>query len=215
MPLMNHCHPNISQTNLYKKMTKKIVFSLMLTLVAALFYSCSEKGEKVYSGKSFVLTDMNKKSITYPDITKGKITVVGYIFTNCPDICPLTTNNMRLLKEKFPRRDYPEIEFVSISFDPKVDTPEVLKKFAEVRDLDLNGWTFLTGEPAIISDLMHEAGIISIPGDSTVTPAGEKIIFYIHTDRISVIDRDGILVQNFPGSSLDIDKAYREIIRIY
>ena len=142
---------------------------------------------------------------------KGKIIVAGYIFTNCPDICPLTTNNMRLVQESLSEDEMKNVQFISISFDPDVDTPETLTKFAAIRNLDLTNWTFLTGSKATIDSLMKDVGVIAFVGDSTVTPNGETINYFVHTDRISLIDEDLKLRKNYVGSKADIEEIVNDI----
>jgi protein SCO1 len=50
------------------------------------------------------------------------------------------------------------IAFISITVDPERDTPEVLKQYAETFGADLNGWAFLTGDPAAIQQVVLRYG---------------------------------------------------------
>ena len=80
----------------------------------------------------------------YDDVIKGRIVVISFIFTSCTDICPLTTARLSQvaedLKESFGR----DIFFVSITVDPRNDTPQKLKAFSEAFHAG-PGWLFLTG----------------------------------------------------------------------
>ncbi len=189
---------------------KKLIFTLSLIFVV---YSCGGKFDTIedLSDEKYNLVDQNNSRINFPGIVKGKMAVVGYIFTNCPDICPLTTNNMRLIQERLKEEKINNIEFVSISFDPLVDKPGVLRKFAEIRNLDLSNWTFLTGEKNVIDSLLKKVQVFAVPGDSTVFQSGEKIIYYVHTDRIQIMDTDGKIRKNYPGSSINIDEIVEDI----
>jgi protein SCO1/2 len=69
-------------------------------------------------GENYNLLDQDSTLIHYPEIFKGEVLVVGYIFTNCPDICPLTTNNMNLVYQKLKKEGLNGVRFVAISFDP-------------------------------------------------------------------------------------------------
>ena len=166
------------------------------------------------SNSSYKLVDQKEEQITFPDYVKGKTVIAGYIFTNCPDICPLTTNNMRLIQEQLKSQKVKGVQFVSISFDPDNDTPEVLKKFAEIRNLDLSNWTFLTGDKPVIDRLMKHVGVLAVPGDSTVFPSGKVSYYYIHTDRIQIIDDEGKIRKNYPGSSINIDEIIKDVKQI-
>ncbi len=191
--------------------TKILLNILFFTLIV--ISGCGDKLPRTdaFENENFQLVDQNNKSVLFPDFAKGKISIVGYIFTNCPDICPLTTNNMRLIQEKVKKEKINDVEFVSISFDPDTDTPEVLHKFAEIRNLDLSNWTFLTGEKIIVDSLIKKVGVFAVPGDSTVLKSGKTIYYYVHTDRIQLIDKDGMTRKNYPGSKIDIDEIIADI----
>lgn len=189
-----------------------INLALILILLMALS-SCKNKLpiEQNFSKINYQLVDNKEMKVNFLQDFKGKIIVAGYIFTNCPDICPLTTNNMRLVQESLSEDAVKNVEFISISFDPDVDTPQTLAKFAEIRNLDLTNWTFLTGSKATIDSLMKDVGVVAIVGDSTVTPDGEIINYFVHTDRISLIDEDLKLRKNYVGSKANIEEILNDI----
>lgn len=164
-----------------------------------------------YGENNFELINQSGEKVSFPETVKGKIAVVGYIFTNCPDICPLTTNNMRLIQQKLKEEEIGNVEFVSISFDPQNDTPEVLRKFAGIRNLDLSNWMFLTGEKAVTDSLIHRAGVFAVASDSTVFDDGKKIYYYTHTDRIHLVDTKGKIRKEYQGSRINIDEITEDI----
>jgi protein SCO1 len=93
----------------------------------------------------------------YDDVIKGKMVVVSFIYTSCPDICPLTTARLSLAGDQLTEQMGHDIFFVSISVDPEHDTPEKLKAFATAFDTG-PGWTFLTGKPENIRWIMSKLG---------------------------------------------------------
>ncbi len=192
---------------------KTKIFLNILLITITILYGCGDKlpATDDFGNSNFTLIDQNNKQVLFPRNVKGKISIVGYIFTNCPDICPLTTNNMRLIQEKVKEEKINNVEFISISFDPDTDTPEVLRKFAEIRNLDLTNWKFLTGPKTIIDSLINKAGVFAVPGDSTVLKSGKTIYYYIHTDRIQLIDKNGMTRKNYLGSKIDIDEIITDI----
>ena len=102
---------------------------ILFAVVILLFVSCRE-GLPVYedlSKENFTLVDQNGKTFSFPSDLQGSAFVIGYIFTNCPDICPLTTNNMRIIQESLQKQELEDVHFVSISFDTDTDTPEILR----------------------------------------------------------------------------------------
>jgi protein SCO1/2 len=52
---------------------------------------------------------------------------------------------MQTIKQEAEKQGLKDITFVSLTFDPKRDTPSILRQFAGVRGIDLKGWDFLTG----------------------------------------------------------------------
>ena len=166
--------------------------------------------EDNFGNNEYKLLTQDSVRVNFPQMIKGKISVVGYIFTNCPDICPLTTNNMRLVQQELNKENINDVNFVSISFDPDADTPAVLKKYAELRKLDTSNWTFLTGEKPVIKMLMKDANIVAVVGDSTVID-GKTTYFYVHTDRISLIDADGNIRKNYQGSKANVSEIVKDL----
>lgn len=193
------------------KLNMKKIFGLIL--ITMVISACGEKFKVIedLSKSEFLLVDQSGAKQNFPSMAKGKLAVIGYIFTNCPDICPLTTNNMRMIQEKLKEEKIQNVEFVSISFDPLQDKPETLRKFAEVRNLDLHNWKFLTGEKTIVDSLMNRIGILAVVGDSTVFKDGRKIYYFTHTDRIQLMDEEGKIRKNYKGSDINVAEIVNDI----
>lgn len=83
----------------------------------------------------------------------GKVSVVNFIFTHCPTVCPLLTQKMKSLSLEVAD---PQVQFISISVDPENDTSAVLKAYANQYGVDLNRWKFLTGPLETISKTVVE-----------------------------------------------------------
>ena len=186
---------------------------IILLVFGLLLLSCKNKLPVIdeWGVNRYNLIDQNNRPVIFPDFVKGKLVVMNYIFTNCPDICPINTNNMRLIQERIKKENITNVELVSLSFDPKNDTPEVLTKFAMVRNLDLNNWEFLTGNQATTDAVINKVGVIAVPSDSTIFRDGRKIYYYIHTDRISLIDTKGRIRKNYTGSKINIDEIVNDL----
>lgn len=189
---------------------------LFLLFILLILIKCTNKFEIIddLSKSNYKLIDQNNRTQDFPAIAKGKIAVIGYIFTNCPDICPLTTNNMRLIQDGLKKEKINDVQFISISFDPLQDNPEALKKFAEIRNLDLSNWIFLTGDKLVIDSLMSRVKILAVKSDSTVFNDGRKIYYYVHTDRIQLMDEENRIVKNYKGSSINIKEIISDIKKL-
>ena len=149
--------------------------------------------------------------VQFPKIIKDKITVLAMVYTHCPDICPMTTHNMNLVEQRLPDNLKNKVKFVVISFDPNRDTPSVLKKFAELRDLNFDSWTLLSGDEQNTKEVMLKFDIKAIPTDSSYSEDGELSYSIIHTDRISLIDREGRLRSNYKGSTANLEMILEDI----
>jgi protein SCO1 len=93
-----------------------------------------------------VVTQDGKTLKFYDDVIKGKIVLISFLYTNCPDIRPLTTARIAQVEDKLGDMVGRDIFFVSMTVDPERDTPERLKEFANAFDAG-PGWLFLTGKP--------------------------------------------------------------------
>ncbi len=191
----------------------KFKYYILLTITYFLFTACKAELEVVedFSSLNYSLLNQDSVVVEFPKSLKGKIGVVSYIYTYCYDICPMTTENMRLIQEKVLNEKIPNVELLSISFDHKVDKPSVLKRYAKVRGLELTNWQLLTGEKEVIEPFMEKVGITAFVADSTAFTNGSKVYFYVHTDRIQLFDQKGVLRKNYLGSEIKIDEIMDDI----
>ncbi len=132
----------------------------------------------------FALTDQTGKPVKSADL-KGKVLLVGFVFTTCSGSCPATTHRMGLvqreLKEKGLLKDN-GARLVSITLDPKRDTPEVLRGYMRLYDVDAASWTFLTGPPAQVNKVVADWGMWA-----REAPNGQLD----HPSRVYLVDRRG------------------------
>ena len=104
-----------------------------------------------------VVTQDGKTLKFYDDVIKDKIVLVSFIYTNCPDICPLTTARIAQVEDELGEMVGRDIFFISMTVDPERDTPERLKEFATAFDAG-PGWLFLTGKPEDIRAINYKLG---------------------------------------------------------
>lgn len=91
----------------------------------------------------FSLVDQEGRPFSEASLA-GKPWVANFIFSRCPNICPLFTARMRTVQESA-RRGGVDVRFVSLTVDPEYDVPQVLRAYAERQKLDLSNWAFVTG----------------------------------------------------------------------
>jgi protein SCO1/2 len=104
-----------------------------------------------------VVTQDGKTLKFYDDVIKGRRVLVSFIYTNCPDICPLTTARMTQLEDMLGNEVGEDIFFISLTVDPARDTPARLKEFADAFGAG-HGWLFLTGRPEDIRRINASLG---------------------------------------------------------
>lgn len=120
---------------------------LMVVMGMLLLTACGQNGIENpldYPVNEFSATTEENKSFDINELD-GKIWMADFIFTNCPDVCPPMTANMLKLQKMVKEEGLENVEFVSFSVDPVVDTPQKLTEYQENYGLDSNNWTFLTG----------------------------------------------------------------------
>lgn len=166
---------------------------------------------KDLQNKHFKFVNQDGHDIIFPNTYNGKIVILGLIFTNCPDICPMITNNMTRIQERLKKENINDVEFVSVSFDPQRDTPFVLKQYAEVRDINTDQWDFLTGRQNTVDSLKKLLNYMAIAGDTAFTPEGKPYYFFVHTDRLTLMDREGRVRKNYRGSEINLEQIVADI----
>ena len=191
----------------------KILLRLFFAVLLLVLIGCQSKLplDKDLTKRSYTFLNQDSVVVNFPEIIKDKITVMGFIYTHCPDICPMTTHNMVLTEERLIEEGIDDVHFVALSFDPERDSPEVLRKFAEIRDIKFDSWIFLTGDRTTTEDLLRRFDVKAIPTDSTFFEDGTNSYSIMHTDRISLINNKGILKQNYKGSIINIEELITDI----
>lgn len=202
-------------TCLYRTKQSKNYFYTIVFLFFFAFAGCSQKPPVIHdlSKADYTLIDQDSSVVHFPKDFKGKTVVLGFIYTHCPDICPMTTNNIYLVEKELNKENIGDVAYVDISFDPERDTPKVLKEYAGVRGIKTNNFHFLTGSKDVIKSLLKECNVYAMPGDTTVID-GDTTYYFIHTDRISVMDPDGKIRAEYKGSTANRKELIKDIKKI-
>lgn len=102
--------------------------------------------------------DQNGKQLDfYDDLIKGKSVAINFVFTTCTAICPSLTATFRKVQQEAWTRGL-NVQLISVSVDPTVDTPERLQEYAKKFKAE-PGWTFVTGDKAEIDSLLQALGV--------------------------------------------------------
>lgn len=101
----------------------------------------------------------------YDDLIKGKIVAINLIYTTCKYACPLETARLAQVQKLMGDRMGRDVFFYSITIDPEVDTPAVLREYAQKFEAG-PGWVFLTGRREDIDLISKKTGLYSRPDPS-------------------------------------------------
>jgi protein SCO1/2 len=130
----------------------------------------------------FTLTDgISGKPVTL-SAQQGKVVVLAFLYTHCPDVCPLTAERFRQAQQQLTDDERDRTLFVAVSIDPRQDTPEAVQAFAKDHGLTTR-FVFLVGAAAQLQAVWSAYGI-RVETDPTQTGVG-------HSDAIYLLDRQG------------------------
>jgi cytochrome oxidase Cu insertion factor (SCO1/SenC/PrrC family) len=120
----------------------------------------------------------------------GEIRVLSFFYTTCPGPCLELNNRLRQLNQKY--ADAEGLNFLSITANPVIDTPEALADYAQQYGADPDRWRFLTGSPDVISKIASSLLVgVDVNGEDNNGSVTHPVT---HTDRLVVVDRSGKVV---------------------
>ena len=129
--------------------------------------------------KDFNLINQNGNVITSKDY-ENKIYVVDFFFTRCPSICPIMTDNMKLVQDEY--IDDNNIMLLSLSVTPDIDNIEVLKNYAIEKGVNDLKWNITTGSKKHIYELARKSYFAVVDqGDGGLQD-------FIHTPNFILVD---------------------------
>src|SRR6266496_601920 len=153
---------------------------------------------------SFALTSQDGAPVTLAAL-RGKIVAVSFIYTQCPDICPLLIQKMVQVQGELGADFGAKIAFVSITLDPEHDTPEVLKDYAQFWGTKPEGWTFLTGSPEAVRDVTRRYAVfVAKNANGSVD----------HTQLTSIIDAESAMRVQYLGARFDPEEFRRDLLSL-
>jgi protein SCO1/2 len=138
---------------------------------------------------SFRLSDTAGRSVTQEDF-RGKTLVVNFVFSSCSLSCLQVNRRMAEIQKQV--RDFRDVRLVSLTIDPRTDTPAVLDQFARRFTTDTESWRFLTSDarelnPLIEQSFLGRANSLEMPGG------------WDHTDKIFLVDPQGAVRASYNG----------------
>jgi protein SCO1 len=152
----------------------------------------------------FALTNQDGKEVKLSQM-KGKVLLVSFVFTTCSGSCPATTHRMANVQQKLKQAGLlaPErLQLLSITLDPKRDTPEVLRSYMKLYDLDPATWSFLTGPADRVEQVIEAWGMWAKPAANGQLD---------HPSRIFLVDKQGRIREIYNTDLLRADNVVEDI----
>ena len=145
---------------------------IFLFIMLPIFLSIEKKQDEFeanFQGSEFSLQDVNDEVITQTSF-EGPLTAIFFGFTNCPDICPMTLNNLDLVINKLSEKQKAKFKVFFVSIDPERDSPEIIKEYLNSFENKMFG---ITGDPKKIFLMSQSWGVLS---EKIFTGEGEYLI---------------------------------------
>ncbi len=164
---------------------------IFLFIMLPIFLSIENKKDEYvasFKGSSFSLKDVNNDIITEKSF-EGPLTAIFFGFTNCPDVCPMTLNNLNLVINNLDKKKKKKFKVFFVSIDPQRDTPTIIKDYLYSFENKIYG---ITGDPKKIFVLskswgIHSEKIFSEDGNYLINHSSSVILLENgkYLDRIS------------------------------
>jgi protein SCO1/2 len=141
----------------------------------------TNQGDTIYPTiRSFSFTNQQGEVVNN-NTFQNKIYVIDFFFTSCPTICPKVTAQMLRVYERF--KENPNILLLSHTIDPKRDTPDYLRNYAQkLGIMDAQKWHFVTGEKDSLYAIAND--YFSIAKEDPNAPGG-----FDHSGRLILVDK--------------------------
>ncbi|HZD39197.1 MAG TPA: SCO family protein [Terriglobales bacterium] len=151
--------------------------------------------------KRFSLIDQSNRIFKFEDV-RGKILLVDFAYTTCPDLCPLLTATMAAVQRELRPDERSRVYLLTVTTDPEVDSPAVLAAYARRYGADLSNWSFLTGHEPSLAKVWRNFGV------------GVKKIsrgLVNHTALTAIVDAEGVMRFGYYGTAPDSKTVLRDM----
>lgn len=117
------------------------------------------------------------------DALRGKPTIITMFYTSCDGICPMIAFSMRRMERALTAQQRVQLQWVMVSFDPERDSPDALRRFARLNQLDRPGWSLARTSDSSVQELAAALGI-----RYRKLPGGD----FSHSTELILLDAQGV-----------------------
>jgi protein SCO1/2 len=145
----------------------------------------------------FALIDQQRRRVTLSQF-RGKVVAINFMYTTCqlPDFCLRIVNHFGVLQKRLSSRLGRDLIFLTITFDPVRDTPDVLARYAAQWAPVSPAWHFLTGPEPDIRRVLGTFGVSAFPDEGLMD----------HSLHTVIVQRNGTLAANVEGNQYSSDQ---------
>ena len=154
--------------------------------------------------EDFSLTDQAGRSFRFQAL-RGKVVLLTFMYTTCPDVCPLITSSLRLVQESLKASERRSVFLLSITTDPEIDTPVVLRSYAERYKVDFTNWSFVGGDQKSLERVWKAFGV-------KVERKARGLVD--HTSLTGLIDKKGVMRFAYYGTAPDPKRILQDVRKL-
>ena len=152
----------------------------------------------------FTLVDQNSREFQFSKLT-GRVVVVAFAYTTCPDVCPLITAALRQVQSGLTPDEHKKVFLLTITTDPEIDAPKVLASYGKRYGADFANWSFLSGDQAALQIVWKNFGV-------GVKRKARGLVD--HTPLIAVVDRKSKMRVVYVGATPDANMVLDDVRRL-
>ena len=157
--------------------------------------------ENNITAPSFVLIDQAGRKFNFKPAS-GKVVLVTFVYTTCPDVCPLFSAHFAAIQRALDEEKREDYLLLSISTDPKHDTPAKLQAYAQAFKADVKHWHFLTGTQKDLAEVWKNFGVnVQDHGNGQIQ----------HTNLTTLIDARGKRRVDYYGDKWLVKEVLKDI----
>ena len=185
-----------------------VVLALSVTSVVGVDADAHEVHQKTVERREvqiaiddFTLIDQNSRELKFRQLA-GRVVVVAFAYTTCPDFCPLITAALRQVQSGLTQEESKHVYLLTITTDPEIDSPKVLAGYGNRYGADFTNWSFLSGDQAALQKVWKNFGV-------GVKRKARGLVD--HTPLTAVLDRQGKMRVAYVGPAPDAKVVLRDV----
>ncbi|MFA1818906.1 SCO family protein [Virgibacillus oceani] len=194
-----------------RKRTKLLLSFFIILLAGGLLYYLFSMQNQLPVIKKIENIKLDSVLTDDYNLHNKKIKIVAFMFTKCPDICPMTMVDLSRLQTELKKTDLfqNEVQIVTITLDPEFDTEKVLKNYSERFDVDPNGWFMQRGTITETEDAAKQFQMTYQRDENGMITHGTNMYLVDGNDRIRAVHE-----MNIMGEPVDLEAMMENIKRL-